>query len=265
MIEYKTSVEMAALWNVSPRHVQYLCKNNIIEGAAKRVGAWFIPADTPSPVRNTKADSKKFKFVGTKKKIFENATHLYMQRGFENVSMKDIADTVGIKQSAMYNHFSSKQEILDTIYDYFCYHYLVDRPTFEAQEVIMREGSLHDIIRSVHYEFSDEYMYMMSDMVKIIFQRSSVDEKARDINKSIILEEGISYVEQIFGRAVEIGRLAPFDVHTLSVLINSVRLLTMLNWVLDPSEQNMKQVLSDEQNIYDYATMYITDLKETAD
>lgn len=49
---------------------------------------------------------------GTKAAIGDAALTLFAQRGYAAVSVRDIADQVGIRQSAIYNHFPGKQAIL---------------------------------------------------------------------------------------------------------------------------------------------------------
>jgi AcrR family transcriptional regulator len=51
----------------------------------------------------------------TKERIIDEALTLFSQRGYKGTSVKNIADAVGIKDSSLYKHFKSKQEILDTI------------------------------------------------------------------------------------------------------------------------------------------------------
>lgn len=51
----------------------------------------------------------------TKERIVDEALTLFSIKGFKGTSVKNIADAVGIKDSSLYKHFSSKQEILDTI------------------------------------------------------------------------------------------------------------------------------------------------------
>lgn len=48
----------------------------------------------------------------TKDDLRRHARRLFAARGFEGVSMRDIAGSVGIRQSAIYNHFPSKQHLL---------------------------------------------------------------------------------------------------------------------------------------------------------
>lgn len=51
----------------------------------------------------------------TKKRILETALALFAQRGYLGTSMSDIANELEITKGALYKHYSSKQEILDSI------------------------------------------------------------------------------------------------------------------------------------------------------
>ncbi len=54
----------------------------------------------------------------TKERIFEVALDLFAQKGFDAVSMREIAEAVGIKKASLYSHFSSKDALLDQILAY---------------------------------------------------------------------------------------------------------------------------------------------------
>ena len=49
----------------------------------------------------------------TKDKIFDAALDLFAERGYDGVSIRDIAAAVGIKESSIYKHYASKAEILE--------------------------------------------------------------------------------------------------------------------------------------------------------
>ena len=51
----------------------------------------------------------------TKERIIEEALTLFAEKGYQGTSVKNIADAVGIKDSSLYKHYKSKQEIFDTI------------------------------------------------------------------------------------------------------------------------------------------------------
>ncbi|MCL2807943.1 MAG: TetR/AcrR family transcriptional regulator [Coriobacteriia bacterium] len=259
---YSTVEEKAGDWGITPRYVQLLCRQDKIEGAIKRAGVWFIPQDATNPVKNTKADDQPFSFVGTKKKIFENSVKLFTQRGYENVSINDIANQTGIRQSAVYNHFKSKQEILDTIFDYFLHHNISNRPTYEDLELILKtEDRLSIITKGFIYAYEESILEIMSDIIKIIAQRVSMDNRAAEIFQTMLMEEGTNFIERGLNRAVEMGRLAPFDTHTIAVLINSVRLHTLFWWQINPPSDVYAKVLKNEQDMFEQIASLLTDLK----
>jgi AcrR family transcriptional regulator len=53
----------------------------------------------------------------TKQSILEEALSLFSVNGYDGVSVKDIADAVGIKDSSLYKHYKSKKEIFQTLLD----------------------------------------------------------------------------------------------------------------------------------------------------
>ena len=55
----------------------------------------------------------------TKDKIFDTALDLFSKKGYDSVSVRTIASEVGIKESSIYNHYSSKKDILMSILNYF--------------------------------------------------------------------------------------------------------------------------------------------------
>lgn len=48
----------------------------------------------------------------TKEKIYANAIELFALHGYHNLGMRDLARSVGIRASSIYNHYKSKEDIL---------------------------------------------------------------------------------------------------------------------------------------------------------
>lgn len=51
----------------------------------------------------------------TKEDILLAALRLFADKGYDGVSVRDIAEEVGIRQSSLYKHYESKQDIFDQI------------------------------------------------------------------------------------------------------------------------------------------------------
>ena len=259
---YLTVEEAAEKWGLTVHHVQYMCRSGKIKGAVKRAGAWFVPGDVYGPAKSPEANENPYLFKGTKKNIFESAVKLFARDGYENVSINDIAEAAGIRQSAVYNHYKSKHELLETMYGYCGYHYLLNRPCRETQEEQYLHGSVIDTInKGFIYTFSEEAIENMSGIIKIIFSRMATDRFAADFVRTLMLEEGIKYVEEGLDSAIEIGRFAKMDTHAVSILVNSVRLYTFLWWIIDTDVEHHLRVLKDEQRAFERIADLFTDLK----
>jgi len=55
------------------------------------------------------------KITGTKAKILKESKALFSELGYKGASVRKIASKVGIRESALYNHFKNKEEIFFTI------------------------------------------------------------------------------------------------------------------------------------------------------
>ena len=48
-MEYLTSVEMSAKWNITSRRISILCAEGRVKGAIKKGKTWLIPSDAVKP------------------------------------------------------------------------------------------------------------------------------------------------------------------------------------------------------------------------
>ncbi|MBU0561814.1 MAG: TetR/AcrR family transcriptional regulator [Bacteroidetes bacterium] len=53
--------------------------------------------------------------MNTKEKILEAALNIFSVNGYGGTSIRNIAKEVGVRESAIYNHFKSKDKILETL------------------------------------------------------------------------------------------------------------------------------------------------------
>jgi AcrR family transcriptional regulator len=55
--------------------------------------------------------------ASTRARILSSAERLFLERGYHAATMQDVADRLGITKPALYYHFKSKAEILDSLLD----------------------------------------------------------------------------------------------------------------------------------------------------
>lgn len=56
------------------------------------------------------------KITSKQREIYDAALNLFAEKGYDDTSMRDLAEVLGIKPSSIYTHIHSKEEILD----FFC-------------------------------------------------------------------------------------------------------------------------------------------------
>ena len=108
--------------------------------------------------------------------ILNAAIGVIVQKGFQETSMREIAEAAGVGKSTLYDYFPSKDEIMIA--------YVVDeveRMTRQAQEIINQDTSVIEKFRQIwhtHLEnmLANKYMY-----IKISFesQRLSLESQSR--------------------------------------------------------------------------------------
>ena len=114
-----------------------------------------------------------------KSEIISAVMELVSEKGLGSVSMQQIADKVGITKASLYNHFSSKDEIVEAMY-----HYLRDNTkknigmdSFDVDKLI-ENRSLHEILS----ETAGSYRRMCMEPQMLMFYKIIMSE--RSINKS---------------------------------------------------------------------------------
>ncbi len=91
----------------------------------------------------------------TKQKILKEATTLFSENGYKGTSVRDIAHEVGIKQSALYNHFKNKEEIfIEVSREIFNSPFSID-----SEE--LKESALHG--KLFISKFSQQYKLLVFD------------------------------------------------------------------------------------------------------
>lgn len=136
----------------------------------------------------------------TAQKILGAALGLFAKKGYEAVSVDEIAKAVGIKAPSIYNHFGSKQELFDAIVETTAERYAYDTDKLD----FCVEGKAKDL--SQCKKISEQALY---EKVKQIFEYSLHDQWISDFRKMMTIEQfrsdsfGEIYTKRFIDRLVD--------------------------------------------------------------
>lgn len=150
--------------------------------------------------------------MNTKERIIYEALNLFSTKGFDAISVRDIAKAVGIKASSLYNHFKNKQDIFDTIINKYSEH------VKKFLERINPSNIGSDLRLNNKKHISDELFFKKSiDMFKFYLE----DEFMIKFRKLLTIEQFKDHKMASLYNELFIDDILNFQVKIFEVLINS--------------------------------------------
>ncbi len=154
----------------------------------------------------------------TRERILDTALDLMSERGFEAVSIRDIADAVGIKGASLYKHFAGKREAFDA---------LMARETAHIERILHAAGAnatldddtrAYALLNSTQLEalvwgsyapfFMDERVRKLRRMLEV---SRYADIRCGTLYEDLFIRRPIALQRRIFDRLVSDGVFAPCD------------------------------------------------------
>lgn len=152
--------------------------------------------------------------MDTKERILETSIEMFSESGYSDVSIRDIAGTVGIKESSIYYHFKSKQDILDT---------LVRKYEEKIQSLVKLMNSAPENISSgesisatpVNSVFFEEYLFepFCNRMMRIFMLEQFKSKEMETLYNRYIFELPRMYQRELFDALGKIGVISKKNVN----------------------------------------------------
>ncbi|MEA4927667.1 MAG: TetR/AcrR family transcriptional regulator [Candidatus Limiplasma sp.] len=168
--------------------------------------------------------------MNTREKILAEALTLFSQKGFDAVSVRDIARAVGVKESSLYNHFANKQAIFDSILQGYTEQWnalFAGLPITDAAGAFHADAPTVEQYRSMtvtQFEAMADTLfdaYMTDDVnVKVRKMLTMEQYRSRDIGalfKQISFGDSLAYQEALFARMMEAGLFDAADPKMLAL------------------------------------------------
>lgn len=161
----------------------------------------------------------------TKEIILFESLKLFADKGYDGVTVRDIAAEVGIKQSSLYKHYKSKQEIFDTLVDTMQLRFQdasvsFQLPDGELQEVAKKYATGgNQVLKKIssdifHFYLNDPYASQFRRMLSIEkYKNKEVDRLYREV----YIDSAITYQAALFDEMIKQGFMRQADPEVMAL------------------------------------------------
>jgi len=133
----------------------------------------------------------------TKDKILKHALKLFSSKGYQATTVRDIAGAIGIKQSALYNHFKNKDAILETLIANLTSSAIVTLFDNKESQELHKQGksllmSIGTTFKLIGFDKENEALF------KLLMQEIFRNESIREIYNDNFYQENVKKLSGLF-------------------------------------------------------------------
>ncbi|OGO52077.1 MAG: hypothetical protein A2148_09545 [Chloroflexi bacterium RBG_16_68_14] len=185
--------------------------------------------------------------------ILRAAERLFAEHGYAGTSMKRLARSVGVTDAALYNHFRSKREILEALYE--------ERGFYQAMDVLEHLSGARPPERQLTLTAlaSADLWAQNSDFLRIVISEVLAGDRAARELHGQMMERWHAGMRRLLALYAAQGVLSPWDVERTAGALVRLLLGTMVEKLLaEPagdgalpfSQPEFRQKLADEVTLF---------------
>lgn len=187
-----------------------------------------------------------------KKEIIMATLELAANKGLGNVSMNIIADKVGIKKPSLYNHFASKEELVEAMYQILREEAKKNANVGAIDYTVIFAGkSALEILRMMvgGYFHMNQQEHMLN-FYKVIYSERSIQPMAAKILAEET-EKMIIATKQLF-YAMEVHKLLHFQNADMSAVSFAMTVQGLMDYELDLRSGGCKTENQERNDLDEY-------------
>ena len=141
---------------------------------------------------------KRRRGLETQESIFKISAALFAQKGYDAVTVREIASASKIKESSIYNHFESKAAILTSLFDFFSQEVAKARLSDAELESLMAFMSGEEILKQLIVRMGQREEPTLDYVATIIFTERFRNKDAANLYFDWMIESQWDYYTTVF-------------------------------------------------------------------
>ncbi|MDR1093204.1 MAG: TetR/AcrR family transcriptional regulator [Clostridiales bacterium] len=157
--------------------------------------------------------------VPTRERILHAAIKLFSDNGYNSTSMRDIAAAVEIRVASIYSHYSSKEEILQAVYEFFTSNW--EKACPDLNEILRFAETAHpyEVLQKVEFHYEPHIQEDMDRIMMIAARRIRYDPSSAEFAHKYVIGHLEHTLKTVLARLIELGKIEPLPIKPLTVLL----------------------------------------------
>ena len=166
----------------------------------------------------------------TKWELLKTAINMFAERGYANVSVRDIAAAMNINQASIYNHFAGKEDLLTEAFILYTDSYTAKVPPLRELVDMLGTVPTEKIWKKIQpvYAFSSELYDLMPKIMSIAITERRNNVAAKTLFATVFVTMPRKYVGGLLKEMVKRGMIEPLDIKSFVNAYSSFDLFSSL-------------------------------------
>ena len=173
-----------------------------------------------------------------RKEIFDATVHLFLEKGFNETSMGEIARAAGMGKSTLYDYFKSKDEILISYYAD-----QIEKITGAGKEIVSQELSTAEKLKGI----MRMHLAYLLDNKKFHFKLSAETQRLSAESQKFLQEQRADYrqlLRTVIEEGIQTGEFREVNVNFASRSIYTLLSIAVFSCPDASPEEIMQEALS---------------------
>lgn len=175
---------------------------------------------------------KRKKGLETTRQILDTTAELFARNGYDGVSVREIAEKAGIKESSLYNHFKSKSDILETLFDEFIRYVPETRPSDEEIDKLLMIMEPEEVFKNILFHVGKSVCGTLSNTAMIINYEKFRNPRAAEMYYRYVVKEPADYYERLINKMIERKMVKPVDARIMAEQYNYVSIALTKEYIM---------------------------------
>jgi len=186
--------------------------------------------------------------LSRKETIFNAATQLFAEKGYKDVTLKEIGKTAKISEPGIYRHYDRKVDILADIVDRFSVKLRGYLLTKEKVDRYIKTDTPRQLLQRCIGRFSEEDTLFMLRAYRIVYLEHFKFPKALEIIKTQLHDETAASIRYVLDSLVKRGDIPACNTWFLSLLWTQSMFSGALIWITQYFNGKPLEISAKEYN-----------------